>query len=153
MQVDELENLIKSKDKSWSLGQEGDAQFLELSNTGVASAMEVEMHLQRKAQEITRAIMHDPDKIVGAAQSAKAMEVLNGPLVELINELRPMFGKHLIKLVKKIVIICNSGDVTNAIKWRIPDGFDIEQDKINLEWGEIFPPSSKHTQHLSLIHI
>ena len=53
MDAEELDNLIKSKDKSWSLGREGEANFLELSNTGVVAATEFEMHLQRKAQEIT----------------------------------------------------------------------------------------------------
>ena len=60
---------------------------------------------QRAAQEVTNAIMHDPEKIVGSAQSAKAMEVLNGPLVDLIKDLRPIFEYAIKTILRKTLIL------------------------------------------------
>lgn len=153
MESSELEELIKSKEKSWTLGREGEASFLEIDGAGVVNAGEVELRLQRKAQEITKAIMHDPEKIIGAAQSGKAMEILNAPLLELITELRPMFGEFLQKLTKKILIMSRDMEVKNAAKWKVPESLDIEELDLNLEWGEIFPPTVQDLGQLAAFYV
>ena len=142
---DELEELVKSKEKAWALGREGEAQFIELGGNGVVTAGEVEKRLQQKAQEVTRAIQHDPEKIIGSAQSAKAMEVLNGPLVEVVKELRPAFGDAIVGLMKKIItIITKMG--SNQFEVPMLAGVVGEQLDITLNWGDIFPRTTEDLQ-------
>ena len=144
----ELDELEKSSTKAWALGREGTAQMLEVGGAGVTAAGEMEDRLQRKAQEVTNAIMHDPEKIVGSAQSAKAMEVLNGPLVDAVKDLRPIFEYAIKTILLKILIL-----LKKFIKSRKEIvGLDADEKLIDLDseikikWGEIFPPTMQDLQ-------
>ena len=138
MGPEDLDVLAKSKDKAWSLGREGSAQFLEISGAGLAQSEQTEMRLQRKAQEATRAIEHEPEKIVGSAQSGRAMEILYGPLVDLVEELRPVVGDQMKKFVKTMALLIERFPVRNI---QVQELTEEDIDKISLQWGKIFPPT------------
>lgn len=137
MTEDEVDDLTKSRNKSWHLGQEGEANFLEIQGAGLVTASDHEKKMQQKAQEVTRAIMHDPEKIVGSAQSAKAMEILNAPLVELVNELRPIFGDALIQILRKVLFLAMRYKLSIVGK----DNLVLENIDWELDWGDIFEPT------------
>ena len=151
MTNDELEDLIRSSRRAWALGREGTAQFLEPSGTGIQSANEQDIRLQKAADQITRAIHHDPDKIIGSAQSAVAMKVMHEPLIGLINEMRPLLEERLIFLVVKIfglLVMLNRMGIPGPIKFTkknyMPKNLDIV-----CRWGEIFPPTIADDQQKS----
>jgi hypothetical protein len=140
LDVDEIENLIRSSSKAWNLGREGKAEFLETDLKGVQVAEESRAKIRLNVQDISRVVLLDPEKIVGNAQSGKAMEILHGPFVELIEELRPMFERDIIALIDKIIItylgLINSGVETGLI---IPKGWKPSSLNITALWPPIFP--------------
>jgi hypothetical protein len=147
MDEEDVEKLIRSSAKAWNLGKEGDAKFLEASMNGVEAALGFRDRVKMGIQDVTRIIMLDPEKIVGSAQSAKAMEVLHGPLVELIEELRPMLEKSLTMLMIKMavanlkVFMAGADPVVD-----IPEGYAIESLNIVTQWPEIFPMTMQDLQ-------
>jgi len=142
MDEDDVDKLIRSSAKAWNLGKDGEATFLEAGMTGVEAASELRDKVKMSIQDVTRIIMLDPEKIVGSAQSGKAMEVLHGPLVELIEELRPMLEKSLTSLMLKMaltnIMIDRAGGQAPV---PIPEGYVPQSFSATVTWPEIFPPT------------
>lgn len=147
MDEDEVEALIRSSMKAWNLGREGEAGFLEAGMSGVEAANDFRDKIRMNVQDLTRVVMLDPEKIVGSAQSAKAMEVLHGPMVELIEELRPQMEKHIKNLVLKMaltnLIVSSQGGEAPI---PIPPGYKPISLDVSIEWPPIFPPTMQDLQ-------
>lgn len=147
MDEDDLEKLIRSTTKAWNLGREGEAQFLESQLEGVKTAIELRDKLKMHVQDITRIVVLDPEKIVGSAQSAKAMEVLHGPLVELIEDIRPQLEKNLndflLKMALATLILDRQG---MEVPIEIPQGYQPKSIQITFVWPPIFPLTMEDLQ-------
>jgi hypothetical protein len=138
---DELETLIRSATKAWNLGrQEASAEFLETSLTGVEAASDLRDRMKAMFVDLVRVVFLDPEKIVGSAQSAKAMEVLHGPLVELIDELRPQYEPRikglLVKMGVALLKLEEEGYDTAIV---IPQGYKPVSLEVEALWPPIFP--------------
>lgn len=139
MDEDELGNLIRSSTKSWNLGRDGKAQFLETNLGGVERAIELRDKVRLNISDITRVVLLDPEKIVGSAQSGKSMEVLHGPLVDLVNELRGPIGESLKNLVLKMglaMLIASKQGIDIPIQ--LPPGYVPQSMQVDLSWSPIF---------------
>jgi len=149
MEDDEIDTLVKRKEKAWALGREGDAQYLESSGAGASAAESFEQTVGRLIQDISRVIMHDPEKFSAHAQSGKAMEILNGPMVELVEEYRPycekFFTRLTIKMLVSVVILTKRGMVTD---FNIPGGYKPKTFDIQTEWPPVFPLSVQDKQEI-----
>lgn len=140
MDVDEIDNLIKSSEKAWNLGREGEAKFVEADLGGVEKGMEMRDKYKQHLTDVARVVMLEPEKIVGSAQSAKAMEVLHGPLVELIDELRQFVGPAILELLTKIAVAIlklESQGQNEVIT--MPKGWQPKSLNVTTSWPEIFP--------------
>lgn len=137
---DEMESLVRSSTKAWGLGKEGAAQFIESTMKGVEVAEENRGSNRNKMLDVVRVVMHDPEKIVGSASSGKALEILHGPLVELVDDLRtilePCIVNLLVKMALTMVELTASGE---EIDLEIPKGFTPDSVDITLQWPAIFP--------------
>ncbi len=137
---EEIDALIRSALKAWNLGKDGEATVLEAGLTGPAMAQDNRDRLLQRAQDVARVVLLDPEKIVGSAQSAKAMETLHGPMVDLINELRPQIEFHIRNLLEKItvatLILNRQGGLRDLT---IPPNFTPKSFNIITIWPEIFP--------------
>jgi hypothetical protein len=149
MDDDEIESLIKSSSKGWTLGREGQANFLEIAGSGVQTGKEHRMDIKKDIQDIARVIMLDPEKIVGSAQSAKAMEVLHGPLVEMINQMRPHVERGIIKLLQKSIatlVLMNQRGIPTI--FNMPPQYQPASLDITVSWPPIFPLTTQDKQQL-----
>lgn len=136
MNVDEIDELIKSSTKAWNLGREGEAGYIEADLMGIEKAGELRDKIFQGVQHVARVIMLDPEKIVGSAQSAKAMEVLHGPLVDLVHELRPQIEEGIIELISKIaVVVLSSPEPLMSM----PEGWQPKSMDITAMWQPVFP--------------
>lgn len=102
---DDLENLIRSSQRAWNLGREGQATFLESNLGAVGVAGEFRNTIRLHIQDIARIILMDPEKMAGYAQSGKALEILHGPMVDLIEEMRPSIEQPLLNLLIKMGLV------------------------------------------------
>lgn len=140
MDSEELDELIRSASKAWNMGREGKASALETNLNGVKSASEMRDRVNQNIQTIARIVLLDPEKIIGSAQSAKAMEVLHGPLLELIDELRPVIGDSMINLVTKMAIVnLKIAQVGGIPAVSVPKGWAPASLNIEVVWPAIFP--------------
>jgi hypothetical protein len=149
MDEDEIDELIKSSSKGWNLGREGDAGFIEVGGSGVTVGQEHRKDLMKSIQDIARVVLLDPEKIVGSAQSAKAMEVLHGPLVELIDQMRPHVEKGMIKLLQKAIaslVILNKNGM--PLIYNMPPQYTPVSLDITAQWPPIFQLTTQDKQQI-----
>ncbi len=140
MDVDELDKLIKSAEKAWSLGRDGEAKFVESTMNGVTAAAEARQEFRSLMLDVVRVVLHDPEKMVGSAQSAKALEVLNAPLVELVDDLRTSFEPSIKNLLMKIGLTCtlmNAQGFETVIT--MPDDYHPKSLNLVAVWPPMFP--------------
>lgn len=147
MDMEELDHIIRSSSKALNLGRDGKAAFLESNMSGVETADKLRDKVRNGLQEISRVVMLDPEKIVGSAQSGKAMEVLHGPMLDLIDELRPMLKKCINELLLKMslatLIMAQRGE---PLGMEIPPGWRPKSLEFNFVWPEIFPMTIEDLQ-------
>jgi len=140
MDEEEINTLIRSSTKSWNLGRNGEVGALETNLNATQVAEEDRDKVRLLIQDVVRVIMLDPEKVVGHAQSAKAMEVLHGPMIELIDELRPVFQKNLVKMVQKMSLVMlfqASRNIPTPIQ--IPPGYTPSSFDLVVNWPKVFP--------------
>lgn len=139
MQEDDISNLIRSSAKAWNLGKEGTASFLESGLTGVERAIELRDKMRLNVQDITRVVMLDPDKMVASAQSGKAMEVLHGAFVEVVQELRPgveAFMQEILLKMAMMILISNKNGLPIPIV--MPEGYQPQSLNLEFTWPPVF---------------
>jgi hypothetical protein len=147
LDIDDIDELIKSSTKSWNLGREGKAEFVEADLAGVEKGIELRDKFKQHVTDVCRVVMLDPEKIVGSAQSAKAMEVLHGPLVELVGELRQMVGPQIEELVTKLTVTILSLEeqgLNEVIS--MPKGWQPKSLTLVTDWPQIFPMTMEDLQ-------
>lgn len=152
MDEDEIDKLIRSSQKGWNLGREGEAKFLESTMKGVEVAEENRDHNRHRMLEVVRVILHDPEKIVGNASSAKAMETLNGPLVELIDELRTVIEPQLKNLLIKMGMTFLEMNARGAqTVLQTPPNYAPKSLDITVQWPAIFPLTLEDLQKKAMV--
>lgn len=147
MDEDEVDTLIRSSQKALNLGKEGEASFLEAGMSGVETAEMLRDKMRLNIQDLSRIVLLDPEKMVSHAQSGKAMEVLHGPFVELIEEMRPQLEKHLVNLQLKMALatlILNEQGVPVPVS--IPPGYKPKSITLIAQWPPVFPPTMEDLQ-------
>ncbi len=139
MDQEEMESLVKSATKSWNLGRDGEAAFLESSLNGVQVADELRDKMKLSVSDLSRVVLMDPEKMAANAQSGKALEILHGPMVDLVKELRPMLGQSLQSLVLKMglanLILIQQGAPSPVT---VPPGYKPLSLDISLSWPPVF---------------
>lgn len=147
MTEDEMEGLVRSSMAAWNLGREGEASFLESGLEGVQVASDLRDKFRVHLQDVTRIVLLDPEKALGAAQSGRAMEVLHGPMVDLIEELRPTIEPRLVSLMTKIaaaaLMIAQAGGPTPVL---IPKGWSPKSISLTLHWPPVFAQTIEDLQ-------
>ena len=148
MDAADLDELIRSSTKAWSLGRDGKAEFLEANMTGVEAAQNMRDIVTKNVSDIARIVLLDPEKMVGSAQSGKAMEVLHGPLVELIDELRPMLEKSMLDIISRMTMAFLLSREAGALDLAIqtPPDWVPESMSITADWPPIFPMTMEDLQ-------
>jgi hypothetical protein len=142
MDEDEINNLIKSSEKAWNLGREGEAKFVETTMDGAKTAMDFRDKIRMKAIEVARVVLHDPEKFSGQAQSGEALKQLYAPLIELVDEIRAIIEPTLVKFLIKIAMTClhfnSMGEETSIVT---PPGYMPASLDVTVSWPQIFPPT------------
>jgi len=141
MDEDDINRLIvRSSQKSWNLGKAGKAEILETTLEGPQRASEFRTDIRLNIQDLARVVLLDPEKMVAHAQSGKAMEVLHGPFIELIDELRPIVEDPIrnltIKMALTNLVLVQRGEPAPV---EVPPGFSPKSFNIEIMWPPVFP--------------
>ncbi len=92
--------LKKGSENALDVGQGGSATYLEIGAAGIQAAREFVKDLRQSAMDKCQAVVVDPAQISGAAQSAKAIEYIYGPMLEKAGRLREQYGEGIEQLAE-----------------------------------------------------
>ena len=146
-------NIKKGSDNSIALPSGGNASYLEISGAGIQAAFAQLERLKRQAQDITEAVLIDPEKISGAAQSAKAIEYIFAPMLSKAGKLRGQYGDGaIIPLLEMMVAMARKIGLQGiTLPDRIEDDKPVKQKlgaggELSLEWGPWFDATTLDVQ-------
>jgi hypothetical protein len=91
--------VMTGSDQALNVGMGGSANYLEISGEGIRMGLDFAASLRQAALDRVQCVLVDPDKISGAAQSAKAIEYLYAPMLEKAGRLRAQYGQAIRDLV------------------------------------------------------
>lgn len=140
MDSEELDHIVKTSQKALNLGRDGKAAYLETNMGGVETAMKLQDKMRVGIQDIARVVLLDPEKFASHAQSGRAMEILHGPMVELLKELRPVMKKGMTELITKMALAALIwSDRGLELALEMPPGWKPESLTLKFIWPPIFP--------------
>jgi hypothetical protein len=123
------------------LDDKGDAYMVEMNGGGAASVIEYARCLREFALESVRGNRANPDRL-GAIHSGKALQMLNAPLISLVDELRLCYGDFgVLKIYEMVLKIESSGQFEIDYGSYRPGNIDKALETMRLDWPEWYPPT------------
>jgi hypothetical protein len=120
---------------------DGDAKLLEINGNAAKAVLEYAEGLRKFAMESIHGNRSDADKI-SAAQSGRAMELMNQPLIWLVERLRLTYGESgLISLIK-MLIKANQLFPLVVGEDVVPKGALNSKAKLTLNWPAWYAPTA-----------
>ncbi len=98
--------IVRGGGNALVVSEKGDARLLEIDGTASAAVIEYVRTLRELALEGVHGNRASPDRL-SAAQSGRAMEMMNQGLVWLADNLRVSYGDALLKLARMVVLASN----------------------------------------------
>lgn len=130
--------IVKGAGNAIVVDASGDAKMLEINGTASAAVVEWVKFLRELALESIRGNRSDASKL-SAAQSGRAMELMQQALVNLSDTLRISYGEGALLSVLKMI-----AEVSNKMPLLV-DGEKITKlnPKLSLRWPAWFPPTAE----------
>lgn len=135
--------IVKGGGNALILSEKGDARLLEIGGTASAAVIEYVGLLRELALESVHGNRANPDRLT-AAQSGRALEMLNQGLLWLADNLRVTYGEGALLALLRMVVRASqkypllvSGQQVGALD---PTA------SLSLRWPDWYPPSSEDRQ-------
>lgn len=100
--------LRKGSDNALYVGVDGGASYMEMAGTSIEAADNTLTRAVNTFLAICRCVLVDPEKISGAAQSAKAIEYIYAPMLGRCGDFRSQYGQGVIKLMRITEKMCRN---------------------------------------------
>lgn len=142
--------VIKGAANAIITDKDGDAKLLEISGDAATAVMDWVKGLREIALEGAGGNRSNADKL-SAAQSGRAMELMNQSLIWLADKLRISYGEGaLLELLNMIVKASAVFDLVNKKGVKLPELSKVEE--ISLRWPQWYAPTyaDKQTQATTL---
>lgn len=147
--VDNDGKIIKGGGNALLVGQDGDAKLLEINGSASEAVIEYVRCLREMALETAHGNRSNADKL-SAAQSGRAMELMNQSLIWLADKLRISYGEGaLLELLRMVVKASAKFDLVKK------DGTEVGElstEPLALRWPNWYQPTyaDKQTESLTL---
>lgn len=130
----------KGGDNAILVGPDGDAKLLEINGTAAEAVLEYVRCLRELALETAHGNRANADKI-SAAQSGRAMELMNQSLIWLADKLRISYGEGgLLALVRMVVRVSQDFELVSADGQKLGK---LSTDKpLSLKWPRWYAPTA-----------
>jgi hypothetical protein len=130
---------VKGAANALIVSEQGDAKLLEINGTGAAAVLDYVKHLREIALETMHGNQTSPEKMA-AAQSGRAMEIMQQALINLADRLRISYGEGAL-----LELVCMIARASQAFALTFKDGekvgkIDLKAG-ISLRWPAWFPPT------------
>jgi hypothetical protein len=122
------------------VGEKGDAKMLEINGSSSKAVIEFVDKIREYALESMHGNRADPHKL-SAAQSGKAMELMNQALIWLADRLRITYGKGFLQLLKMIIAVNKKAPLIIDDETTLAINALSSTDKLSLQWPAWYPAS------------
>ena len=146
MDMDSVSELIRSSAQAWNLGRDGSVGMLESNMAAAQRASEFRDDILQGIQDVTRILLMDPEKIKGNAQSGRALEILHGPLMDIIYTLREAFEPNIVALLTKISTVAYMLGKAGQGIVQVPPGWTPASLDSEAVWPDVFPETIEDLQ-------
>jgi hypothetical protein len=131
-------DMVRSASNAIVVDKDGDAKMLEINGSATSAVLEFVRASRDLALEQLHASRVNPDRIT-VAQSGRAMEILNHPLIWLSDKLRTSYGLYGLQLLLKMIIKVGS---QSQLVSRDGDAYPVlKRDKVSLKWPAWYAPT------------
>jgi hypothetical protein len=135
-------DLVRGAANALIVSEKGDARLLEINGTAAAAVIEYVRTLREMALEGVHGNRANADRLT-AAQSGRALEMLNQGLIWLADNLRVSYGGALLGLARMVLRASSLYKLTAF-------GADLPQldptARVSLRWPRWYPPTALETQ-------
>lgn len=121
------------------IAPEGDAKLLEINGSAAAAVKEHCKALRQQAVEQMHGNRADPEKM-SAAQSGRAMELLNQSLISLCSKLRTSYGEY--GLLKLLQMTCLASQAVRGGLIVKGEKLVMKEEGMWLKWPDWYPPTA-----------
>jgi hypothetical protein len=135
--------LVKGAGNALIVSEKGDARLLEIGGTASAAVIEYVRTLRELAMESIHGNRASPDK-VAAAQSGRALELLNQGLVWLADNLRTTYGE--VGLLQLARLIIRASQIYPLLVFGEPIGAMDSNTSLSLKWPRWYPTTADDRQ-------
>lgn len=135
--------IVKGGNNAIQVGKDGDAKMLEIDGTASAAVVEYVRALREWALESIHGNRANADKI-SAAQSGRAMELMNQALIWLADKLRISYGQGALLSLIRMALAANKKYPLYCDGEKFGD-FD-PKSKVSLRWPRYYAPTATDRQ-------
>jgi hypothetical protein len=133
--------IARSASNALILNPEDEAKLLEISGGACTAVLEYARSLREYLLEVLQGNRSNADK-VNAAQSGKAMQAMNQPLIWLADQLRVSYGEcGLLEVLKMIIAITNQPGYGILVNGKLISHLN-SKEKITLDWPAWYPDTA-----------
>jgi hypothetical protein len=131
--------LVRGAGNALVLSEKGDAKLLEIDGAASAAVIDYVRTLREFALEGVHGNRASPEKLA-AAQSGRALEMMNQGLIWLADNLRVSYGAALLRLARMVLLAARRYPLSAA--GRAVPALDAEA-PLSLAWPRWYPPSAE----------
>ncbi len=129
--------MVRSAANAMVVGKDGDAKLVEIDGAASEAVINYVKFMRELALEQLHASRVNPDKLA-AAQSGRAMEMLNQPLIWLADQLRITYGGGLLELLQMIVKVGSESQLIARDGSAYPK---LTHQPVSLKWPPWYAPT------------
>jgi hypothetical protein len=129
--------IIRSAANAMVVGKDGDAKLVEIDGAASEAVVNYVKFMRDLALEQLHASRVNPEKLA-SAQSGRAMEMLNQPLIWLADQLRITYGGGLLDLLQMIVRVGSSSQLIARDGTPYPA---LKDAPVTLKWPPWYAPT------------
>lgn len=135
--------IIKGAGNALVVSEKGDARLLEIGGTASAAVMEYVRTLRELALESVHGNRANADRLT-AAQSGRALELMNQGLLWLADNLRVSYGECALLNLARMVVRASQVYPLRAIGQDVP-ALDLSA-RLSIKWPRWYPPTADDRQ-------
>lgn len=141
----DAKQLVKGAANALVTGPNTNASLLEISGAAYAHVLDYAKAIRELALENCSGNRSSPERMM-AAQSGRALEIMNQALIWLADKLRTSYGEEGLLPLYRMLLRANEKVPLRLGKKKYPAGalspfLDHEQLELNLKWPDWYPPT------------
>lgn len=98
----------KGSDNAITVGETGDAKYMELAGTSIASGIELFTKMRDGILESAQCVVPDPNEVAAAGTSSVALKVVHAPMLAKTDLLREQYGEGIERLLTAMLTVARA---------------------------------------------